>query len=111
LNSPFGEKWLREDLVAHTRHTTSLDEDELMTGVPTSSTRSQRLTKTQPDPVRAYEAVTTDELSIRGQRPTRAQHNPVRAQGQQLRMNSPYAVKDRRGHSLIPYEPKGSNYG
>ena len=43
------------------------------------STRSQRLTKTQPDPVRAYEAVTTDELSIRGQRPTKAQPNPVRA--------------------------------
>src|SRR5580658_717999 len=136
---------------------TSSDEDELMAGLPTSSTRgqrptkaksdpvrareaaitderSQRLTKTQPDPVRAreaaitdersqrptkaqpnpvraYEAVTTDELSIRGQRPTKAQPNPVRAQGQQLRMNSPYAVKDRRGHSLIPYEPKGSNYG
>ena len=48
LNSPFGEKWLRE-----TRHTTSLDEDELMTGVPTS-TRGQRLTKAQPDPVRVH---------------------------------------------------------
>src|SRR5580658_4575670 len=133
---------------------TSSDEDELMAGLPTSSTRGQRLTKAQLDPVRAREAAITDErgqrptkakpdpvrareaaitdergqrptkaksdpvrareaaiTDERSQRPTKAQPNPVRAHGQQLRMNSPYAVKDRGGHSLIPYEPKGSNYG
>src|SRR5580658_5148595 len=110
---------------------TSSDEDELMAGLPTSSTRGQRLTKAQLDPVRAREAAITDErgqrptkakpdpvrareaaiTDERGQRPTKAKSDPVRAHGQQLRMNSPYAVKDRGGHSLIPYEPKGSNYG
>ena len=43
LNSPFGEKWLREDLVALTDYPslqtyaslqTSLDEDELMASLP-----------------------------------------------------------------------------
>ena len=89
LNSPFGEKWLREDLVALTDYLvvqTSSDEDELMAGLPTSSTRGQRLTKAQLDPVRAREAAITDE---RGQRPTKAKPDPVRAREA--------AITDERG--------------
>ena len=70
-----------------------------------NSTRSQRLTKTQPDPVRAYEAVTTDELSIRGQRPTKAhQPNPVRAY--KAVTTDEFSTYGRR--PTIPYEPRGS---
>src|SRR5580658_4226625 len=65
---------------------TSSDEDELMAGLPTSSTRGQRLTKAQLDPVRAREAAITDE---RGQRPTKAKPDPVRAREA--------AITDERG--------------
>ncbi|KAN0066902.1 hypothetical protein V8E54_014960 [Elaphomyces granulatus] len=101
--APRGPRRSHRPRVIHT----SSDEDELMTGLPTSSNghgsrlpiraqaapmeenpvRAQGAATTdalstrdqRPTPVRAREAVTTDELSIRGQRPTKAQPNPVRA--------------------------------
>src|SRR5487761_92191 len=98
--APRGPRRSHRPRVIHT----SSDEDELMTGLPTSSNghgsrlpiraqagpmeenpvRAREAATTdghgqRPSPARAREAVTTDELSIRGQRPTKAQPNPVRA--------------------------------
>ncbi|KAN0074996.1 hypothetical protein V8E54_007607 [Elaphomyces granulatus] len=99
--APRGPRRSHRPRVIHT----SSDEDELMTGLPTSSNghgsrlpiraqaapmeenpvRAREAVTTdalstrdqRPTPVRAREAVTMDELSIRGQRPTKAQPNPV----------------------------------
>ena len=77
--APRGPRRSHRPRVLHTSE--SSNEDELMTGPPTSSNgHGSRLpiraqaAPMEENPVRAREAVTTDELSTRDQRPT-----PVRA--------------------------------